>query len=59
MFVIEIRILSSNAKARVNVNSKLFQNFDIGHGCLVGVPMVLCLFFILGEFLNATIKKDQ
>lgn len=59
MFVIEIRILSSSAKARVNVNSKLFQNFDIDHGCLVGVPTVLCLFFILGEFLNATIKKDQ
>jgi hypothetical protein len=55
MFMIEIRIFSSNAKTCVNVNSKLFQDFDVDHGCLVGVPMVPCLFFILGEFLNATI----
>ncbi len=59
MFMIEIRILSSSAKACVNVNIKLFQDFDIDHECLVGVPMVPCLFFILGEFFNATIKKDQ
>jgi hypothetical protein len=59
MFVIEINFLSSSTNACVNVNIKHSQNFDIDHGCLVGVSMVLCLFFILGEFLNATIKKDQ
>jgi hypothetical protein len=59
MLMIEIKKNSFSAKACVNVNSKFFQDFDIDHECLVGVPMVPCLFFILGEFLSAAIKKDQ
>ncbi len=50
------RILFHGAKARVNVNGKLSQEFVIqGQGCLVEPD----LFFIINELVNVTIKAQQ
>jgi hypothetical protein len=48
-----------DVKAKVNVNGKPFEEFDIERGVRQRCPLAPYLFFIVGEALNAMIKKDE
>lgn len=52
-----VKFLCGNAKAVVNLNGSLGEDFDIQRGVKQGCPLAPYLFLIVGEVLTHIIKK--
>ena len=57
-FVDMTRLLFNGTQARVNVNGRYMQYFDIKPGVRQGCPLAPYIFLIIGEILNHCIKQE-